>query len=310
MHILGKPKNQWGWLRVAGWAVLAGVGIWVILAAVLRSMGGVSWMAWSGYQTFSPLNGLELAALPLLGVVLAGWLEEQDHRSAAEQSHQREAERAAAEQRKITIKHLHEAILGVLPKHDPTQAPAQARLQAAEIVRAALAELDGKGKGELLHFLFEKELVSGEAALVDLNGADFSGLDANKAHLHGLCLEGVDLTNARMNGAHLVKCRLGGVNLSRAFLRHADLREAGLAGSNLQGAHLENANLEDADLSDACLEGAFLMNANLKNAQMRLGALDQALLIETILPDGRKVTNDRGKEYLRNQEIALVVDRL
>ena len=77
-------------------------------------------------------------------------------------------------------------------------------------------------------------------------------------------------------------------------------------------------------MTGARLEGAYLINANLYHCLVdngsdrpvqpaqgnSLGALDGAVLVNTILPDGRKVTNAKGKEYLQKKELEEVVKRL
>jgi uncharacterized protein YjbI with pentapeptide repeats len=158
------------------------------------------------------------------------------------------------------------------------------------MIQEALQDLNGKGKGDLLLFLYEHELVTGEKPAVDLHGTDFRGVILTNDNLPGICLEGADLSNARMNGVHLEQARLAEVNLGRAFLRQAELKGAMLSGSNLREARLEGANLEGATCSPEILS--------------------RAILIDTIDPEGRKVTNERGKQYLRDKELSMVVDRL
>ena len=244
MNLLAKPENRWGWARVGALGLCAAVLAWTALAALLRGLGAVPWMAWSGYADFSLVRGLELATAALVAAVGARWMEEQDLREASEHSNRRDARQRAIIRRTLDA-------------------------QTAEAVRAALPELNGKGKGELLRLLYEEGL---------LNAAD-----------------------GRVN--------LRGVDLSRAVLRHAVLRGAALAGCDLSGARLDGANLEGADLTDARLDGTFLGQANLKGARLN-GALEDAVLIETTLPDGSKRTNEKGRDYLRSQEIAVLVDRL
>ncbi len=313
MRIFRKPETLWGWVRAAGIVLLAAVAVWTALAVILRGVGEIPWLAWSGYQNFSFLNGAELAALPLLAVFIAGWLEEHDLRVQAEHTNHREAEQAAAARRARILKQLREAILAELDekKHPQTEIPAQPRAGISDTILAALPELDGKGKGELLHLLFEKGLLNGANPAVALNGADFGGITMPKAQLNGISMGGIDLRKARLDGAHMEKSILSGANLSKAILRHANLREAALAGSDLSGAHLEHANLEGADLKGARLEGAFLNNASLRNCVMDSPeTLDEAILVETVDPDGRVITNEKGKEHLRNKELAVLVDRL
>lgn len=313
MRIFRKPETLWGWVRAAGIVLLVAVAAWTALAATLRSVGATPGLAWSGYQTFTFLDGAELAVLPLLAVIIAGWLEEHDLRVRAEHSIHRETEQAAAAQRESILKQLRETILAEPEDraHAQAERPAPHRTGISDTILAALPELDGKGKGELLRLLFEKGLLNGANPAVGLRGADFREAAIHKAHLNGISLEGVDLGKARLDGAHMEKSILSGTNLSKAFLRHADLKEGVLPGCDLSGAHLEHANLEGANLNGARLDGAFLSSANLRNCALdSLDVLEQAILIETILPEGRVATNEKGKEYLRNKEIAVLVDRL
>jgi hypothetical protein len=329
MKILGKPKNYWGWFRVTGFIIVAGVAAWMIAASVLQSMHDVSWLLWSRYKTFSLMSAFELAILPLLGGILAGWLEDQDEQTKIDQYNQKETERTLIAQRKEIMLRFHEEVLAILAEvnHNAAEIPAQARLRISESIQAHLPELDGKGKGEMLHFLFEKGLLSKENPIIELRGMDFGKAILSGFSLGGISLEQVNLSHAKMDGAQLLECQLSGANLKRAFLRNADLRSAGLLGSNLSATQLEDANLEGADLRDTNLKGAFLMKANLKNCLLStppvkepqspkreieacLEILDQAILVDTILPDGRKGTNERGNEYLRKKEMDILINRL
>ena len=237
MKFLNKPKNKWGWMRVIGYALVALVVLWTIKAAVLQAIGGVAWLRWTGYQSFTPTLGFELAILPLLAALIGGWMEDQAVKFKAEQTTYHETQHALETRRKETLKRFHDAVLAQLPeaKHESTGITGQALTSIPELIRATLPELDGKGKGELLHFLYEKGLITGEAPLVELTGTDFARAISNKAHFNGICLDSVDLTNVEMDEAHLAKSRISGAKLSKAFLRKADLREAVLQPQQLQG---------------------------------------------------------------------------
>lgn len=295
MKIMGKPANRWGWLRIAGLIALAAVLLWTLRSAVLRVMG-----AWGGYLSFSLLDGVQLAVIPLLAVLLGGWLEEQDLKSDAEKTRHHEAEQAVAAQRRETLQRFHAAALDA----------GEDRPQLSALIRGALPELDGQGRGELLHFIHDKGWVSTDKPPLDLNGADFSGLTLNHAHLNALRLENVNLAKAKINGAHLAHSRLAGADLGGAYLRRADLRETNLTGCCLRGTNLEGANLEGADLSGADLAGAVLAHAHLKSCTVSPAALEEAVLVETSLPNGQKTTNEKGKLYLREKELSTLVDKL
>lgn len=313
MKIFEKPLYNVGWVRWAGFVVLALVAAWTVMAAVLRGLGDLPWLAWSGYQSFTLLDGIELAVLPLAAGLIAGWLEEQDLKVAREQSRHQENERAAAARQKEILQRVHAEVLELFGgrQPDPARVDALARLKVAEIVQTALPDLNGKGKGEVLHFLYEQGLLDKEKPAAVLDALDFRETVLHHPHLNGIYLAGVDLSRAKLDRAQLAGSRFSGANLSRAFLRHTNLRDADLTGSCLRGAHLEHANLDGADLTGADLDGAFLMHTNLQNCRIT-GAdpLAQAILIDTIISDGRKMTNEKGKEYLRNKEIAGVIDRL
>lgn len=293
MKWMGKPVNRWGWVRVAGLAALGLILLWALLAALLPAA-----LNWSAYRGFGLAQALQAAIIPLLAVFLGGWLEEQDAKTAAEHSQHHSAQQAANERRAELLQQL-QAALGA---GDPAQLPG--------LIRAALPELDAKGRGEALHLLHDTGLIHADQPAVDLSGADFSGLVYKHPRLERVCLQGVNLSKARMNDAHLAHSRLDGADLSRAFLRHASLRQANLAGCNLQSANLEGANLEGADLSGANLTGTLLAHAHLKGCQVSPQALETAILVETTLPDGQKLTNEPGKQHLREKELTTLVDKL
>lgn len=313
MTVLGKPKNKWGWLRIVGSVGLIGVAIWTLFAVVLRSVGGIAWMQWSGYQSFLMQNGFEVAMIPLGVVLVAGILEDQTKKMEAEQIRRQTIEQTAIVHRNQILQQFREAILS-----ERSEEPVQKHTQIANIVHATLPQLDEKGKGEALLFLYETKLVTGEQPL-DLKGSDFTGTILAEAMLEGICLEHADLSKAKLRKSCLEKSHCAGVNLNRAVLQEADLRGAILVGSNLRHANLVGANLENADLRDAHLKGTHLMNANLTNCVLTssgqdasniINLLEPAVLIDTILPDGRMFTNEKGKEYLQKKEYAEVINRL
>lgn len=309
MRILGKAKNRWGWLRLAGILGMAVVVVWALTAALLRGLGDLPGLAWSGYADFTLAKALEWLMVPLAAVLVGGWLEDHEHASTIELDSQRENERRLAAQREEALRQLHAAVDGALAaaKHGEHELPSPARAQLAEAVQTALAQLDGKGRGEVLSLLHGKKLV--ETPFAELAQADFSGALLHNARLNGTHLPGANFAGAKIDGSHLSKCDFTGANLARVFIQHSDLRGSVLAGCDLSRSRLIDVDLEGADLSAAVLEDAFFKNANLKHARVP-ETFDQATLIETVLPDGRRVTNQNGKEYLKQKEYADLVDKL
>lgn len=310
MRIFSTPKNRWGWLRLLG---ILGAGIillWTVAAALLRGLGEIPWLAWSGYHTFLPNRGLEWLTLFAAAGFAGGWLEAQEHETALDAANHRENERQREAQREETLRQFHAAVenlLAGMDHHAPANLPSQTRAELAAATQTALQALDGKGRGEVIRHLHAKKLI--ETSFPELAAADFSGALLHNARLNGIHLAGADLSGAKIEGAHLAKCNLPGANLAKAFIQHSDLHEAVLAGCNLERARLVHVDLEGADLRGAALEGAFFKNANLRHCAVP-ASLDQATLIETTLPDGKKVTNPNGREYLKQKEYADLVDRL
>ena len=321
MKITGRPQNQWGWVRLISAIILAGVFFWTLLAVILKAFP----ISWRVVQDYSIINGVELAIIPLLLTLFAGWMEEQDVKAANEKASHQETEHLLTMRRKAVLKHFFETTNAILAEDHQLE---HDREKLQDTVQLTLPELDGKGKGEILIFLHEKGLLSGEQS-IDLHNADFREVELHRAHLNGITLERIDLSRARLEGAHLAGGKLHGANLAKAWLRHSNLQRAMLTGCNLRSAHLEGANLEGADLSHACLVDAFFKKANLRhctglsisdqhldegaarhNQSVGAADLEQAILIDAILPDGQKFTNEKGRAFLRRKEIEELIDRL
>jgi hypothetical protein len=145
-----------------------------------------------------------------------------------------------------------------------------------------LRQLDGMGKGLMLRFLYESELIGkltgpeGEGprkeVIVVLVGANLQG-----ANLEGAYLKGADLKGADLRGANLRAANLVGVTLVNAQLGGAHLGGAHLVRSILFGANLAEANLRSANLEGAQLGGATVTDRQLAQAKSLAGAT---------LPDG------------------------
>jgi hypothetical protein len=130
-----------------------------------------------------------------------------------------------------------------------------------------LSRLDAQRKGIVLKFLHESGLVEKGKCIVDLHGADLSGVNLLEADLRGADLSGVNLLEADLRGADLHEANLSDVNL----------RRANLSGVNLRRANLSGVNLLEADLSLADLTEAFITTQQIEKAKS---------LLDTIWPDG------------------------
>jgi uncharacterized protein YjbI with pentapeptide repeats len=94
----------------------------------------------------------------------------------------------------------------------------------------------------------------GNTALIDLSGANLSGLDLSSVDI----FTHLELFHANLTGADLTRANLGG----------ASLVNSDLTGANLHGARLGGANLWGVYLDDACLTGTLLYDTDFTEASM------------------------------------------
>lgn len=171
--------------------------------------------------------------------------------------------------------------------HEDTQLGRDIRSMATARTLTILPDLALPRKATVLKFLHDAGLISRQSTdqniidpVVNLNGADFSGVDLNGFVLRGADLAFVNFKGARLMNADLDGAFLAGANLTGANLAHADLsfaqlfnqqpnqpsEIANLTGAHLNGANLTGANLIQANLTSAVLNGANLSIANLDGA--------------------------------------------
>jgi uncharacterized protein YjbI with pentapeptide repeats len=156
----------------------------------------------------------------------------------------------------------------------------EARTLARARTLTVLARLDGERKKSVLQFLYESRLIDKDSPIVNLAGADLSGLKGRRARLDGACLKGTDLSGADLSGA-----RLEGADLGEAILAEADLKWAILDFADLHSANLNQANLSHAHLVETNLIGAELVEATLREANLRVAKLRYAILRDADLSD-------------------------
>jgi len=101
----------------------------------------------------------------------------------------------------------------------------------------------------------------GEAAAVDLTGADLREANFKNSNLTAVILNETRLSNAdlsrtNLTDAQLVGADLQGVNLRGANLKGTNFQNANLTGADLRDTDLSLANTDGADLTDVVLNGA------------------------------------------------------
>jgi uncharacterized protein YjbI with pentapeptide repeats len=141
-----------------------------------------------------------------------------------------------------------------------------------------------------------------EYPLIDLTGANLSGLDLERVNLAGADLTRANLSRANLTGADLDAATLANADLSEVIASGVCLSEADccnakfvggcLAGADCDGtdfsdANLRDANLEGANLFEAIFDQANLLNANLSRVNATWCSFESANLIGSYLWDGR-----------------------
>jgi len=127
-----------------------------------------------------------------------------------------------------------------------------------------LRSLNGRGKGRLLRFLSEVELIQANQPAISLSGADLRDIDLQNAWLPDINLNGAYVLKGNLQKVNLKRADLVGTNLTGTDLTGANLRDANLTGANLTGANLRDANL---DVDKAIQSGAKFCHATMPNGK-------------------------------------------
>jgi uncharacterized protein YjbI with pentapeptide repeats len=153
--------------------------------------------------------------------------------------------------------------------------------------------------------LNEADLSGADLDRANLGGANLGDAILRRANLGGAILSGAILSGAILGGAILRRAilsgaNLGGADMGGAILNGADiggaiLRRADLGGAILSGANLRRADLGDANLNGAKLNGADLGDAILNGASLSGADLSGATLFETLFVN-TNLTRAKGLE--------------
>jgi len=281
-------KTTWlHYLKKTGFVSIIGFGfIGLAIKGYSASWTGFGDAANTSIQVKTLWDWMSLLIIPLV-LVGCTFLLNRSKRS----TEQRRAEEHSALEREIALDGQQEAALQAyidrmsdlllkdkLSKFSPEEVRSVARLRTLTVLRS----LDPKRKGAVLLFLKDSGLIDRDA-VIDLSGADLSGVSVTFSNLSRVNLSEANLSRADLRGTNLSKSYL-----SATFLREADLQGANLSGAdlfeaNLNGAHLNQtklhkANLNGADLRSCQLNDADLHDADLSGANLNVGDLAGANL--------------------------------
>ena len=314
MNIFGKPKNIWGKIRLTCVTGFAVSGI-LIVFHLIRSLSIIDY---AFLRSFSLLELFEFILLFFVGALLSGWMEQKEIRKNASLVELHAKEKM---QQDILLDQFRNQIQEIAASFEKNTANITDfnNTTVVNLIRKILPDLNAKTKGMVLSVLYDYKLICDENPAVGFEGISWSGTDITENHLDGINISNVDFQKSCLIGANLERSCFSGCDLRRSVFRNANLKGSNLREANLQNANFSDANLEGTDLRDANLTDTFFKGANLRNCFFGTSSLDctdfsevleSAILISTILPDGRKITNEKGKQYLRRKEYEMIVDKL
>jgi uncharacterized protein YjbI with pentapeptide repeats len=276
----------------------------------LREFGGKTLWDW-----------LQLLIVPVvLSLITVVFAWQQDIRQDQIESKRANAERELARERAQdeALQAYLSQMGSLLLEKDLRESPkdSEARTLARARTLTVLSRLNSDRKARLLQFLYEAGLLHKENRVIDLTGADLSGIDLHFSNLSGgspflIAASAGFRTDKPSNAANLRGAILRDANLEDAVLSdtdliEADLSEADLSHADLGGADLFTANLQEANLSNAHLAGADLSFARLKGADLSKADLTKEIWESrggTTVPHAR---NDADMSYadLKNADLS------
>jgi uncharacterized protein YjbI with pentapeptide repeats len=319
---------------------LTAIVVMLVIAGARRS--------WAGFQGKTVWDFLQLLIVPLMLVAIGLVFSlQQDARQQRVEDQRVDAERDLAEQRAQdeALQAYLDQMSNLLLERNLRESAKDSEVRTLARARTltVLSRLDSARQVRLLQFLYEAGLLhkeNPENPVIDLNGADLSGIDLPNTNLSGggaflihasgnqsiirairpgkaANLSGAILSDANLERAALEYTQLSDADLSDADLSHASLRETNLYNANLSDANLSHVDLHqailfgtdlsDADLSDAILSGAHLDNATLKDADLSGAILSRANLSYANLSyanlnDASGITNEELEQQARSLE--------
>jgi uncharacterized protein YjbI with pentapeptide repeats len=249
----------------------------------------------TGFGDKTIWDWLELLIVPLVLVLIGlAFSVQQEARQQRFEDERAETERELEEQRAQDLAlqaYLDQMSVLLLEDLGDPKLRTLARARTLTVLR----RLDPNRKEEVMRFLSEADLVSGdrgEDPVIVLNGADLRDVNLSGADLHGADLQAADL-----HGADLSSALVSVSDLSNADLSNATLYDATVFESNLSYADLSYSDLRIVDLTFSDLSYADLSHANMYGADLREASLSitneeleqQAGSVEgATMPDGSK----------------------
>jgi uncharacterized protein YjbI with pentapeptide repeats len=128
---------------------------------------------------------------------------------------------------------------------------------------------------------------------------EFNEVSSRRQHI--IDLSGADLSGIRLEGADFRGVTLDGAKLRKAFLAVSDFR-----GASLRFANLEGADLEGADFSKANLYSAYFTDARMAGASILGADICAAIFPADLRADEIRLAHEFGTRLRADPVVALL----
>lgn len=265
-------KSTWKkYLLYAAYTLLASGLLYGLLQLILSGYA----VTWTGFQTKTLWDWMELLIIPLalaIGAFFLNRSERGSEREAVDKRAKLEREIAKDKQQEEALQtYISKISELLLEKKLRTTRRKEVRDVARTLTLSVLRILNEQRSNLAIQFLREARVINDKNSI--LNNAEMAGMKLRHLDLNGVYLQNANLDGVDMQGAYMYQANLQGARLYQVNLQGAILQRA-----NMSGAILQEANLQDAILYEVNLRSALLLDANLQRATMSQSNLEEAKL--------------------------------
>ncbi len=221
-----EPKRSW-WIKEHWVPIL--IAIILIVAIVLITVEiKVYGTGFPGKTLWDWLQLLIIPAVLAVGGYLFTYTVSRNERAATEKRTLTDREIALDSQREQALQGYIASMSELLLEKKLRESKPEDEVRKIARVRtlSVLPRLDPIRKRNVLHFLYESDLIKVNKSIIDLSGADLSGATLLGANLRNVNLYGANLRRAKLYDAALDGADLSFVDLTDAIITEEQWKEA------------------------------------------------------------------------------------
>jgi uncharacterized protein YjbI with pentapeptide repeats len=149
-------------------------------------------------------------------------------------------------------------------------------------VLTTLRQLDGRGKSDILLFLYEARMITNGNNPIDLRGADLSNVVLNGQDLEGISLQGASLVDVSF-----VRCLLRNASFVRTRLNNVSFVGSNIDKAQFNGAVMNNSFFEISALNMASFSTVKLENVEFSTCELRRVIFNSATMLHVTFKNCR-----------------------